>query len=516
MKLRIKLPLVTSGILAVTVAAGLFGVFSLHGAMRDYARVIDVDLANERAVGAIALEFKIQVQEWKNTLLRGKDPAARASYWKAFLEHEAVVRKAVQKLQESLPNGKARSLIEQFDRAHAAMTTEYRKGFDIYNAAEFDSAAGDAAVKGVDREPSKLLNEAQAEIAASAATAVAQANEQGQRATLISLALMAATSIAGVVGSILFSRTVVRPIEEAARVAHAVASGDLTIRIEPSSDDEIGLLVLALKTMRESLHQLVNQIRLGVDSVGIASAQIAAGSMDLSARTEQQASSLEETAASMEQLTVNVQQGADNARQANEITNTASVAADKGGALMRQVVTRMEEISGASNRIAEIVGVIDGIAFQTNILALNAAVEAARAGEQGRGFAVVASEVRSLALKSAQAAREIRSVIVESVERVKTGSKLVDDAGWSVSEIVNQIERVAALMSQMTSAALEQSSGIGQINEAVNQMDQFTQQNAALVEQSAAAAGSLKEQAAKLSATVSVFQLGQLQLGSTH
>jgi methyl-accepting chemotaxis protein len=263
--------------------------------------------------------------------------------------------------------------------------------------------------------------------------------------------------------------------------------------------------------MRAQFSQVVGEVRNGVESVSTASGEIAAGNQDLSSRTEQQASSLQETAASMEELTTTVKQSADNARQANQLANTASEAASKGGAVVGQVVSTMEEITASSRKIADIISVIDGIAFQTNILALNAAVEAARAGEQGRGFAVVAGEVRNLAQRSAQAAREIKTLISDSVEKVDAGSKQVAEAGATMNEIVTQVRRVTDLIGEISSAALEQSSGIGQVNEAITQMDQVTQQNAALVEQSAAAAASLKAQANQLAEAVAVFKLSHAE-----
>jgi methyl-accepting chemotaxis protein len=298
-----------------------------------------------------------------------------------------------------------------------------------------------------------------------------------------------------------------KPIDSIAESFRALARGDLTVDVKVDRKDEIGHLLEAMRTMVASLKKVVSEVRAGVDSVGTASAQIAAGNQNLSSRTEEQASSLQETAASMEQLTSTVKQSADNAKQADQVAASASSAAAKGGEVVDQVVATMGEISAASRKIAEIIDVIDSIAFQTNILALNAAVEAARAGEQGRGFAVVAAEVRNLAQRSGQAAREIKNMINDSVEKVDAGSRLVNDAGASMSEIVGRVKRVSDLIAEITSAAQEQSGGIAQVNEAVLQMDQVTQHNAALVEESAAAAVSLQEQANKLSEAVSVFKL---------
>jgi methyl-accepting chemotaxis protein len=302
-------------------------------------------------------------------------------------------------------------------------------------------------------------------------------------------------------------RHITRGIANAVLVAQTVASGNLGSRIEVTSRDETGQLMTALKHMNDSLVTVVSQVRHSADSIATGSSQIAGGNADLSQRTEEQASNLQQTAASMEEITSTVQQSADTARQATQLASSASAVAAEGGEVVGQVITTMEAISASSRRIADITSVIDGIAFQTNILALNAAVEAARAGEQGRGFAVVAGEVRTLAQRSAQAAREIKNLIGESVEKVENGSRLVAQAGETMDAIVNQVKRVTDLIGEISSASTEQSAGIGQIGDAVAQLDQVTQQNAALVEESAAAAESLKHQAAALAQTVAVFRL---------
>ena len=303
--------------------------------------------------------------------------------------------------------------------------------------------------------------------------------------------------------------SITRPLQAAVEATERVAKGDLVADIEVKGHDEASRLLLALHDMRHSLSHLVGQVRQSTDNIATASGEIAAGNQDLSSRTEDQACSLEETAASMEQLTSTVKQNADNARQANQYAVLASSVAVKGGQVVSQVVTSMGEINNSSRRIIEIVSVIDGIAFQTNILALNAAVEAARAGEQGRGFAVVASEVRNLAQRSAAAAKEIKTLIGDSVARVEAGSRQVTEAGRTMDEIVDSVKRVTDIMAEITVASQEQASGIEMINQAVTQMDQVTQQNAALVEEAAAAAASLREQAGGLSQLVSVFKLDQ-------
>jgi methyl-accepting chemotaxis protein len=302
-------------------------------------------------------------------------------------------------------------------------------------------------------------------------------------------------------------KAITQPLARAIRMAEAVAAGDLSQTLHVDSQDEMGQLTTALKAMNASLVKIVGDVRGGTDTIATAAGQIAAGNADLSSRTEQQAASIEETAASIEELTSTVKQNADNARQANVLAGSASEVASKGGAVVLQVVDTMGSIDESSKKIVDIIGVIDGIAFQTNILALNAAVEAARAGEQGRGFAVVATEVRNLAQRSAAAAHEIKALISDSVEKVGIGSKLVTQAGATMEEIVASIHRVTDIMGEITSASVEQEAGIGLINQAMNEMDAVTQQNAALVEQAAASAGALHDQADALTHLVSVFKL---------
>jgi methyl-accepting chemotaxis protein len=333
-------------------------------------------------------------------------------------------------------------------------------------------------------------------------------------ATRILIGLGIAALAIGAACGWLLTRSITRPLAHAVGLARQVASGDLTADIRAESRDEVGDLVLALKTMNDNLLKTVTEVRAGTETIVTASQQIASGNLDLSSRTEQQASSLEETASSMEELTSTVRQNADNARQANVLAKNASQIAAHGGEVVSQVVATMASINASSKKIGDIIAVIDGIAFQTNILALNAAVEAARAGEQGRGFAVVASEVRNLAQRSAAAAKEIRGLISDSVTKVEAGGRLVDEAGVTMQEIVQGIGRVTDIMADITSASAEQSTGIEQVNEAITQMDGVTQQNAALVEEAAAAAASLQEQATTLAQLVSVFNVGHGRPGA--
>ena len=343
-----------------------------------------------------------------------------------------------------------------------------------------------------------------------AADAVSAQYEQARDLTLglAALAILFAVAVA-----YRLTRSITRPLNHAVQLARTVADGDLTSHIEATSRDETGQLLQALHTMNGNLQKIVAQARQATDTIHTASGEIATGNLDLSSRTEEQAGSLEETASAMEELTSTVRQNADNARQANQLAASASEVARQGGSVVGEVVQTMNSINASSKKIVDIISVIDGIAFQTNILALNAAVEAARAGEQGRGFAVVASEVRSLAQRSASAAKEIKALIDDSVDKVSNGSKLVEQAGVTMSEVVTSVQRVTDVVVEISAASQEQSAGIEQINHAITQMDQTTQQNAALVEQAAAAAQALQDQAHRLTEVVSVFKIEGMATG---
>ena len=338
-------------------------------------------------------------------------------------------------------------------------------------------------------------------------TARAITAQKGKDLVAISAAGIFLLIVGIVVGAAWLIRSIREPLLQANALASSIAQGDLSMKIDTSRSDEFGDLMKSLASMNESLGRMVHQVRQSTDSIATASAEIASGNNDLAQRTEQTSSNLQSTASSMDQLTGTVQQSAENARQASTLAANASSVAERGGAVVSQVVATMEEINVSSRKISDIIGVIDGIAFQTNILALNAAVEAARAGEQGRGFAVVASEVRSLAQRSAEAAKEIKGLIGTSVEKVASGTKLVSDAGNTMNDIVQSVRKVADMIGEITAAANEQSSGISHVNGAIGNLDQMTQQNAALVEESAAAAESLRDQANQLAQAVAVFKI---------
>jgi methyl-accepting chemotaxis protein len=405
-----------------------------------------------------------------------------------------------------------KSLLERVHQEHANLITLVARAAELGLA----NKAADATKVLIDdvRPVQKKLMQELADLAtledklSAEAGAEALASYESGRAML--LLLGAAALLIGLAAAYIITRSLLRQLggepDYAVSIAQKIADGDLDVQISLASGDHHSLLH-AMKVMRDKLSDIVGKVRSGTDAIGTASSQIAAGNLDLSSRTEQQASSLEETASSMEELTSTVRQNAENAGQANQLAVSASEVAQRGGDVVSQVVDTMQLINESARKIVEIIGVIDGIAFQTNILALNAAVEAARAGEQGRGFAVVATEVRSLAQRSAAAAKEIKTLIGDSVDKVESGSKLVAQAGSTMEEVVASVRRVTDIIAEISAASQEQSAGIEQVNQAITQMDQVTQQNAALVEQAAAAADSLQEQATGLLDIVSVFRI---------
>jgi methyl-accepting chemotaxis protein len=442
--------------------------------------------------------------------LQSEDPALGDRLAPAMKETSARISVIQKRIEEMALSPADRERFAAVGKARTAYlgardeTLKLRKAGDAGAAGAFDNKFS-PALKGYETAIASFIDHyAQGQLAAHSAAR----DWSSQMLSIVAVAGLAFIVLAAIL-ALLLERSITRPLSEATRVARTVASGDLRMSINVKSRDEVGQLLTALNEMTEALVRIVREVRRGTETIGTASAEISSGNADLSNRTEQQASSLEETASSMEELTGTVKQNADNARQANQLAAGASTMAVKGGEVVDRVVRRMSSINESSKKIADIISVIDGIAFQTNILALNAAVEAARAGEQGRGFAVVASEVRTLAQRSAAAAKEIKALITDSVAKVEDGSKLVDQAGHTMEEIVTAVKRVTDIMAEIAAASQEQTSGIEQINQAITQMDQTTQQNAALVEEAAAAAESMQEQAQSLTRAVSIFKLAQ-------
>jgi methyl-accepting chemotaxis protein len=495
-------------ILSMTVLIAVVGVWRLNEVAASTRAMMDQPLAKERLFtdwygqnfGAIRRTAAIA---------KSNDPALGAY----FKEDAAATAKQVAQLTKQV-------------EPMIAGDTEQALFQKIMAQRKLYSVARDSALKaraeGNNEEAEKILDEAYTPLAKayqdmlqqmvtlqrSQIDALAKAIDDTASLSTKLIALLTACAVGvGVIGSWLLARGIVRPIRQAVELAETVASGDLTHTIDAHTTDETGALLRALRHMNDSLVGIVTQVRSGTDTISTGAQEISAGNLDLSSRTEQQASALEETAASMEELTTTVKQNADHARQANQLSIAASEVATQGGAVVGQVIVTMGSINESARKIVDIIGVIDGIAFQTNILALNAAVEAARAGEQGRGFAVVASEVRTLAQRSAAAAKEIKALIGDSVDKVDAGAKLVDQAGATMDNVVASIRRVTDIMGEISSASQEQTGGIEQVNQAIGQMDQVTQQNAALVEEAAAAAASMQDQAEKLAQVVSVFKL---------
>jgi methyl-accepting chemotaxis protein len=490
-------------VLLATVAIALSGLKDLNASTSNLADQAwpRAKLANAALVSARSSFGRLA------QLAVVSDPAMRSMAVGKLAEHTDAFNKAIVDLDKLLVRPKGQALNAQAKRDAEAYMAVLARVVALGNAGKYDEAStlafGDAY--GAMQKLSLGLRDQtvfQTELFATG-SAEAQATFDRSRNLIIGAAVLAV--LLAIAAAIIITRSIVRPLDAAVNVARTVAAGDLTSDIQVTSKDETGQLMQALKDMNTALQTMVGEVRSGSDTIASASSEIASGNLELSSRTEQQASSLEETASSMEEMTSTVKQNADNARQANGLAATASDVARKGGAVVAQVVDTMGAINASSRKIVDIISVIDGIAFQTNILALNAAVEAARAGEQGRGFAVVASEVRNLAQRSASAAKEIKTLIDDSVQQVELGSKLVNDAGTTMEEVVTSVQRVTDIMAEISSASREQESGIEQINMAITEMDSVTQQNAALVEEAAAAAGSLEEQSAALAKLVSRF-----------
>ena len=510
LKIGTRLALGFGTVLLLAVAVSVVGVSRLAALNSDLGFVGSDRVPKVVQLSEIVDDVNLVARELRNSIIF-RDEQKVAAAIETVLAAQARSDKVFETLAASITSEEGKRRLAAVTEARAQYMPPQHRFIEMVRAGDKDGAAGllQTQVRPTQMAYIKAL-EGLKELQLELITKSVQAGEDDyhQARTLMFLLLAAMVGL-GVLLAWWITRSITGPISTAVEVAERVAQGDLGSRIEVSSNDETGRLLTALKAMNQNLVGIVSTVRNSSDSIATGSAQIASGNADLSQRTEEQASALEETAASMEQLGSTVKQNADNARQANQLAMSASTVAIKGGEVVGQVVETMKGINDSSHKIADIISVIDGIAFQTNILALNAAVEAARAGEQGRGFAVVASEVRSLAQRSAEAAKEIKSLINASVERVAQGTLLVGQAGTTMDEVVTSIRRVTDIMGEISSASTEQSQGVSQVGEAVSQMDQVTQQNAALVEESAAAADSLRQQAQQLVSAVAVFKMGE-------
>src|SRR5260221_3475075 len=410
--LQMKVLLLVAGAMTVSLLVSIFALSRVYGSIQELDRISREDFETQQAILRATVAFKQQVQEWKNVLLRGGDPAKLDLYWQAFLKQEKQVATSAREARSGTPHESVRARLDTFIASQKAAGEGYRKGLEAFKEGKFDPHAGDKAVTGIDRAPTNQLMELEKEATDFGAKATLEAVQRADSGYRVAIAGTVLVMVIALVALwVFFRRAVLAPMGTAVRFAERIAQGDLTGDLHARSNDEAGQLFKALSRMKESLASVVTQVRVSADAVVTASSQVAAGTTDLSQRTEEQASSLEETAASMEELSSTVRQNADNARQADELARGASKRAQQGGAEVVNVVTTMSGISESAKRISDIISVIDSIAFQTNILALNAAVEAARAGDQGRGFAVVASDVRWLARRTAQAAKGIKTVM---------------------------------------------------------------------------------------------------------
>ena len=498
------------GVMALTLAAGL--AMTTYLSRLEAVERVEVQDYDNRIRQAVQWRGVTDVAISHVVLGAMSSEEALSTYAQGKTQEGIAAATALQQTMErELTSPQGRQQLEKIAQARAqvleatAAIGKLRAAGDMAQARSFLEAQLLPAVS--------VYNQAQTDLVSLQERMRDQSLAEGQQARDMAMWLgggaVALVVVMGLLLSVVVVRQITAPLDRAVALADTIAAGDLTVDVHDDRRDELGKLLRSLHTMTQRLRSVVSEVRNGVDSVSSAASQIATGNQDLSGRTEQTAANLEETAASIEELTATVSQSADTARQANQLASTAVQAAERGGHVVEQVVSSMQQITSSSHKIADIIGVIDGIAFQTNILALNAAVEAARAGEQGRGFAVVAGEVRSLAQRSAEAAKEIKALISASVSNVDTGSAQVAQAGESMQAIVSSVRRVTDLIGEISAAANEQHDGFAQVNQAVSNLDQMTQQNAALVEESSAAALAMNEQAQRLAQVVSVFNVGQ-------
>ncbi|MES2015809.1 MAG: methyl-accepting chemotaxis protein [Pseudomonadota bacterium] len=478
---------------------------------QEVATIVDARYPKTVVANGIKADVNEATRSMLNVLIM-TDPSQVAKELANIEASNASATKALAELSKTTTDAKGQQILKAIDTVRARFIPGQKVFVGLINEDKKD----DAMVKfmfSLRPQQGKYFDQLDQFIAFQNAEMVKAGQQASATTGRTQMFIMLLTVIAAAMSllvAFLATRSIVKPLKEAVAVAQRVAEGDLTSDIHVNSSDETGQMMQALKDMNVSLIKIVAQVRSGTDAIAEASGEIASGNLDLSNRTEQQATALGQTSSSMRELTGTVQQNADNARQANQLAARASEVALRGGTVVASVIDTMGSITASSKKIVDIIGVIDGIAFQTNILALNAAVEAARAGEQGRGFAVVAAEVRNLAQRSAGAAKEIKALIGDSVDKVRDGSNLVEQAGVTMEEVVASVRRVTDIMGEITSASQEQSAGIALVNTTILEMDETTQQNAALVEQAAAAAASMQDQAAGLARVVSVFKLDQV------
>ncbi|MGF6181291.1 methyl-accepting chemotaxis protein [Massilia sp. UYP32] len=494
--------------LLMTVIIATVGVWRLNQVAHETEAILAEPLAKERMIAEWYTQIFAAVRRTA-AIVKSSDPSLTEFFKEDSASTGKLSADLVKKI-EPLISGDDETALFKSVMEHRAAYSKARDGAvkakadgNVELAEQILTQQFNPTAKAYQERVKELVDLQHKRIAASAGLIASTA----ARGNVVIGSLAAGALLLGGVFAWLLTRSITRPLRQAVHAAEQVAAGDLTVEIDTRATDETGALLRALGHMNTSLSKIVDEVRSGTQTISGASSEIAAGSFDLSSRTEQQAAALEETAASMEELTGTVRQNADNARQANQLAIAASSVATQAGQAVDQVVATMGSINDSSRKIVDIIAVIDGIAFQTNILALNAAVEAARAGEQGRGFAVVASEVRTLAQRSAAAAKEIKQLIGDSVEKVDTGTRLVDHTGATMREVVDSIQRVTDIMGEISSASQEQITGIDQVNQAMGQMDNATQQNAALVEEATAATAALQDQAQRLAQVVDVFKL---------
>lgn len=513
MKVGARLGIAFGVIVALMVIIGVTTATKIQSINRGMSAIVDDRYVKVRLAFDVRDGVNDQIKYLRGMVIDTNRPERNVKRFNQLAEATQRTNTAMKRIADIQVTAVGKKKIQGLMEAGEAFESAKGKLIELIKAGDVDGASNfallaitppqnaflDGAAKFANSQDSQLRAEGQSIVSAAGS------------AITITLVCAALAIIAAILLGIYLTRSIVRPLNEAVAVAERVAAGDLSSKIAINSRDETGVLMRALQQMNDNLLSIVTEVRTGSDTIAVASNQISSGNLDLSTRTEQQASSLEETASAMEQMTSTVKHNADNAREANQLVATTSAVAREGGEVMEQVIVKMEAIALSSKKIVDIISVIDSIAFQTNILSLNAAVEAARAGEQGRGFAVVATEVRNLAQRSASAAKEIKQLIEDSVAKVDEGSKLVSHAGSTIGEVVNSVKSVAGIMSEITIASSEQSTGISEINMAITQMEAVTQQNAALVQEASAASQALQEQAERMAQAMSVFKTGALR-----